>query len=159
MLTPIDLQSRDFRKSFRGYDPHDVDEFLDRVSTEFDRLFRLNVQQRDDIESLKKRIEEYQQMESSLRDTLMLAQDASRRLKETTTKEAELIVTQAKDEARRIVDAAQDSILKKKLELEELRRYEELFRLRFKAFLESYLTTLERDASLEAAATLIPPEA
>lgn len=142
MLTPVDLQTRDFRKSFRGYDTHDVDEYMDRVLAEFDRLFRTNIQQRDEIEAMKKRIEEYRQMESNLRDTLMMAQDASQQFKAAAARESDLVVAEAREKARKIVEMAEESILAKKSELEDLRKREEFFKIRFKSLLESYLSSL-----------------
>lgn len=143
MITPVDLQNRDFRKALRGYDVHDVDEFFDRVTAEFERVFRANVQYRDEIEALKRRIDEYGQIEATLRDTLMLAQDTSQQLRVTTAKEADLVVAEAKERARRIVDGAEESIRSKKADLEELRKREELFRIQFRSILEAYLTSVE----------------
>ena len=37
-LTPIDVQQQQFRRSFRGYDEQEVDDFLDRVTEELSLL-------------------------------------------------------------------------------------------------------------------------
>lgn len=151
MLTPVDLQSREFRKALRGYDIHDVDEYFERVAAEFERLFRTNVQYRDEIDSLKQRIDEYKQMESTLRDTLMIAQEASQQLKATAAKEVDAIIREAKEKARRITDEAEERNRAKRQELENLCKKEDLFKIRFRALLESYLGTLSgarQDSSL-----------
>jgi cell division initiation protein len=150
MLTPVDLQTREFRKALRGYDMHDVDEYFDRVTAEFERLFRANVQQRDEIDNLKQRIEEYRQMEATLRDTLMVAQEASQQLKAAAQREAEAIIKEAQEKARRSAEDVEDRIRLKKHVLEELAQREELFKIRFRALLESYLATLDESRSSAA---------
>lgn len=42
MVTPFDIQRKEFRRVFRGYDEQEVDEFLDRVAVELERLSREN---------------------------------------------------------------------------------------------------------------------
>lgn len=42
MVTPLDIQRKEFRRVFRGYDEQEVDEFLDRIAVELERLSREN---------------------------------------------------------------------------------------------------------------------
>ena len=39
-LSPLDIHNKEFSKSFRGYSENEVDEFLDLVVAEFERLIR-----------------------------------------------------------------------------------------------------------------------
>src|SRR5437762_12192500 len=41
-LTPVDVQQQQFRRSFRGYDEQEVDDFLDRVTEDVGALLEEN---------------------------------------------------------------------------------------------------------------------
>ena len=74
MLTPIDIHNREFSKSFRGYNESEVDEFLDQVVNDYDRLCRDNEELRDRIARRDKDVEQYKRLEGSLQETLSVAQ-------------------------------------------------------------------------------------
>ena len=44
MLTPLDLNNKNFSKGFRGYDTEEVDEFFAKVAKDFERLYQDNVE-------------------------------------------------------------------------------------------------------------------
>ena len=41
-LTPVDITNKEFRKMLRGYDPEEVDEFLDQIVEDYEELFKEN---------------------------------------------------------------------------------------------------------------------
>lgn len=42
VVTPFDIHRKEFRRVFRGYDEQEVDEFLDRLATALEQLYREN---------------------------------------------------------------------------------------------------------------------
>ena len=42
MLTPLDIHNKDFKRSFRGYDEDEIDDFLDQVVNDYEKLYRDN---------------------------------------------------------------------------------------------------------------------
>ena len=42
MLTPIDIHNKEFKRSFRGYNEDEIDDFLDQVVNDYEKLFRDN---------------------------------------------------------------------------------------------------------------------
>ena len=92
MLTPLDIHDKEFKRSFRGYDEDEIDDFLDRVVNDYEKLFRENDDLKERLARASKDNEEYQKMERGLRDTLLLAQKTS-----------EEIVGKAKDESKALM--------------------------------------------------------
>lgn len=74
MLTPIDIHNKEFKKSFRGYSENDVDDFLDQVVNDYEKLYRDNEQLRAKIARSEKDVEQYKKLEKNLQDTLLVAQ-------------------------------------------------------------------------------------
>lgn len=55
MLTPLDIHNKEFRRSFRGYNEDEIDDFLDQVVNDYEKLFRENDNLKEQVERLKKR--------------------------------------------------------------------------------------------------------
>ncbi|HEX9696038.1 MAG TPA: DivIVA domain-containing protein [Actinomycetota bacterium] len=52
-ITPHDIQNKEFREAFRGYNEDDVDTFLDEVAEEFGRVFAENQRLRIQLASVQ----------------------------------------------------------------------------------------------------------
>ena len=74
MLTPVDIHNKEFGRSFRGYNEDEIDDFLDQVVNDYEKLYRENGQLKDDLERKEKDLTQYHQLEKNLQDTLLVAQ-------------------------------------------------------------------------------------
>lgn len=106
-LTPIDIQNKEFTKSGRkGYDASEVNDYLDKVITDFAAVVEENQQLKTrlaDYEANDKQIEE---MKQSVTQSILVAQEAADRLKRTADESAKKTLTQAQEEAQRLVKEA-----------------------------------------------------
>jgi len=59
MITPLDIQNKEFRRSIRGYNEAEVDEFLDEVMKDFEKLYKENMELKDKILVLNEQIDRY----------------------------------------------------------------------------------------------------
>ncbi|HEX6988369.1 MAG TPA: DivIVA domain-containing protein, partial [Bacillota bacterium] len=91
-LTPLDIQNKEFGRSFRGYNEAEVDEFLDRIVREFDALTKDNAALREQVESLSAKVEQFRRLEDTLHNTLVVAQQAADEVKASARKEADVIL-------------------------------------------------------------------
>ncbi|UQS86607.1 cell division regulator GpsB [Nicoliella spurrieriana] len=57
-FTPKQILNKEFRQKMRGYDPNDVDSFLDDVIKDYDTFDRENQQLRDENDRLKSQVDE-----------------------------------------------------------------------------------------------------
>ena len=71
MLTPIDIENKDFKKSLRGYKEDDVDEFLDIVKEDFETLYRENLDLKEKIKLYQEQVSRYKSIEETLNKTLL----------------------------------------------------------------------------------------
>jgi len=142
-LTPLDVHNKEFRKSFRGYKEGEVDEFLDLVVAEFERLLRTVEELQSDISGFESRLEHYKGLEETLKNAIVLAQKTSDEVKEAAARGADVIKRQALLEADRVKDEANDLIRKTYGELQTQRNRLLRFKAEFKAFLQSNLELIE----------------
>lgn len=142
MITPMDIRNKEFKKSFKGYKEDEVDEFLDKVIADYERIYRENGELKDRISIDNERIESYNSMEKSLQNTLLIAQTTAEDIVSNARKKAELIIKESEEQAKRIIEDANSSVIKVNKDYEELKKEVQVFKTRFKTLLESELEAL-----------------
>ena len=110
-VTPHDLRNAELREAFRGYRPDEVEELLERAAITLERIHERNRQLQEKIATLEAEGSSAKEMESVLRQTLLLAQ-----------RTADETVTEAHEKARRLVETAEDRALTLTSEAEEQAR-------------------------------------
>jgi cell division initiation protein len=148
-ITPMDIQNKEFERSFRGYDIEDVDEFLDRVAKDIEGLMRENMELKDQINQLLEKNKNYQKLEETMHNAIVVAQETAEEVKHSAKREADLIRREAESEAKRIIDDARNRSSKIMSEQEELFKQAQIFKMRFRSFVEAQLATLEREDWLD----------
>src|SRR5215216_7046167 len=106
-IRPIDVRRKEFKNSLRGYDANQVDDFLDAVADEFERTYTDNSRMREEISSLRERLQQFEELEGSIRAALIHAEQAANDLRRTATREAEDVRKSAAREADLTVREAQ----------------------------------------------------
>jgi cell division initiation protein len=142
-LTPLDIRHKDFKRGMRGYVDAEVDEFLDEVADEFERLFKENIDLAERCETLQEKIDHYRTLEETLQKTLVSAQRSAEELKTNAQKEAQLILSEAELKARQMVNEsyADKQAIEKNIVV--LKSSEEDFRFKFRSLLEGYAKQLD----------------
>src|SRR5919202_3995369 len=98
-IRPIDIRRKEFKNGFRGYEPNQVDDFLDAVADEFERNYTENQRMREEVSSLRDRLQQFEELEGSIRAALVHAEQASNDLRRAATSEAENLRQSAQREA------------------------------------------------------------
>lgn len=142
MLTPMDIHNKDFKKAFRGYSEDEVNEFLDKIIADFERLYRENGELKDKISTVNEKIESYTNMEKTLQSTLLVAQTTAEDVVASARKKAEIIIKEAEDQSRKIIEDANKSVVNIQKEYEEMKKQVQVFKTRFKTLLESEMEAL-----------------
>lgn len=143
MLTPMDIRNTDFKKGFRGYNEEDVDMFIDRVVADYEKLYKENNELKEKLNSINDRLESYSEMEKTLQSTLVVAQKTSEDIVANARKEAELIIREAEEKRKGIMAQANADIVDISKEIEELKKQLQIFKTRYKTFLEAELESLD----------------
>ena len=111
-LTPMDITNKEFKKSLRGFDCEEVDEFLDKVVEDYEFIYKENSSLKENIKANNDRIKHYEQIEETIQNTLLLAQNAAEQAKLVAQKEAEMILNSANESAKKIIDKANFEVIK-----------------------------------------------
>ncbi len=148
-LTPMDIYNVDFGKSFRGYSVEEVDEFIERVAKDYESLMQENTELKDQIEHLKDKLQSYQKLEETMHNAILVAQETAEEVKNNANHEAEMIRKEAEKDAQRIVEDARYKASRIMTEHEEIYKQVQIFKMRFRSFMESQLSALEMEDWME----------
>lgn len=120
-LTPLDVRKQQFKKLMRGYDPVEVDTFLEMVAVDMEEMIKQLKEARDKEVHLDTQLTDYKQIEKTLQQTLMQAQEATGKTYEAARREAEMIIKEAESRAAAILDAGNREMAKLNNEIAELK--------------------------------------
>jgi cell division initiation protein len=163
-ISPQEIQEREFREAFRGYNQDDVDAFLDEIAVEFGRLFQENQRAKVQLAALQQevarladtsgrspapaaapieddaRIEAARKAaEAALEEAKRRAADVVQRAEHRAREIDELTARRAKD-----VDSdASAALTDAQQRVADLRRQESELRRRIRTFLEQQLAAME----------------
>lgn len=142
-LTPLEVRRQQFKKVLRGYDPVEVDTFLEMISGEIEDYIKQNKELQEKLLEMEVQLRDYKNMEKTLQQTLMQAQEASGKSIENSRKEAQLIVQEAELKAQQILDKARQDFSHIKDEISGLKARKESIISRLKVLLSSEIELIK----------------
>jgi cell division initiation protein len=155
-LTPLDVRKKrgDFRRILRGYDPEEVDTFLELAAERLEDLVKSNLVLSERVERLERSLNALELRESAVQEALVTAQrlrsevqEQSRRdaetLRDQSQREAQLLKAEAEAEIARRLGEVEGLVLESRRSLEELERSRRKFLKAFRGLLERELDTVE----------------
>jgi len=178
-LTARHIHEKQFHDAWRGYSQEEVDDFLDRVADQMNRLERENAALQERLRDLDQVMSTSRSTEDMLKKTLVTAQQAAEEAIATARTKAEELVAEAEVRARRANDelkhrvaTAEEEVRRKtaeverqqlarrretQLSIERLEAFETEIKRRLKAFLEQQLNSLDTLVDKSATATTAAP--
>lgn len=155
-LTPLDVRKKrgDFRRGIRGYDPDEVDQFLELVSERLEELVKENVALKERADGLADRIGAQEGREKAVQEALVTAQELRAEIRSQARQEADLIRREAEmeartlrergeEEARRIRDDVERVVEQQRQELKDLDRARTRFLKSMRGLVEREMDALE----------------
>lgn len=143
MITPLDIQNKQFKRAFRGYASKEVDVFLDDINNNYENLYKENIELKDKIGMLTDQIRQYNNLEETLKSTLVLAQSTADEVTGSARKKAELIIEDSELRSQNLIREAMEEVRKINMEYESLNKEMFVFKTKYKSFMQAQLISLE----------------
>jgi cell division initiation protein len=144
-ITPLDIQQKQFPMKLRGFDVEEVYAFLEVIREEMEDLLRENANLKESVQRLDNQMKGYRDMETTLRETLLTAQQMVEDYKMNARKEAELVVREAELRSDTLLKEAQEKVIKIHEDIVDLKGIRRHFKEEVKRLVESHLRMLEFD--------------
>jgi DivIVA domain-containing protein len=144
-LTPLDVRKKrgDFGKGLRGYDPQEVDGFLELVAERMEVLVKENLAFREQVDRLGEKVAAQEGREQAVQDALVTAQELRQDVKEQANREAKLLEREARGRIQAMIAESEKRLREHHDALQELERQRDRFLKAFRTFMERELDTVE----------------
>ena len=143
MITPEIIESKEFKKGFRGYNEAEVDIFLDELRDDFEATLKENEALKEKLSMYKDQVGKYSSIEETLKETLITAQSAAEDTTNAANKKARVIVQEAELQSKQMIDKAGDKVVEIRNEYESLVKEFKVFRNKFKSLLEDEMKNVD----------------
>lgn len=147
MITPLEIENKEFSKQLRGYNADEVDEFLDLIIEDIEAIQEELAVLRAENSELREQNEEYKRSQINVMNTLDTAKKLMKDISESAEKRAEIIIKNAKLDAEMIIRDAKDSASHYGNESTQLRDKILQFRARYKKLLRDEIDHIDEKGS------------
>ena len=142
-ITPLDIQQQKFKLRFRGFDPQEVDLFLEQIADGFESLLKENENLQEEIRRLENESQGYKKREETFKRALLNSQKVLEQMKENAQKSSELIIAEAEVKAEKILNKAHNRLAQLHEDIAELKRQRMQIEVQIGAIIEAHTKLLE----------------
>ena len=144
MYTPLDIENKKFAKQMmNGYSVEEVDEFLDELTVDYEKLYKQSNESQTKIAELEESIVKYRNLESTLNNTLIMAQSTADEIKKVAQQQADQIIRDAQGNAKQKAAELEQQIVLKQKELEDLQKQFDVYKAKMESLLISQLELIK----------------
>jgi len=154
-LTPLDIQKTRFTHKMRGYDPHEVEQFLELVAEELANRLAEVERLEQEARYYRARLQEGERREHQLQETLVRAQKVADEITEQAQREAKVLVREAEITGDRVVQQATEQAARIESKVDELRVRRRELLLRFRNTVDLFSEMVDAEARDEAETAVI----
>lgn len=144
LLTSLDVVNQSFKKSLRGYDPTEVDEFLDHVAETLQNYNQKNKELERDLAAKEESLAEYERMKDVLHEALLMAQKSADDRVKSARSQADKIIEDARDEAEEMRQEAAAEAETLRAGVEQIRNIREMFTSEVRGIISKFESQLKQ---------------
>ncbi|MDK4042220.1 DivIVA domain-containing protein [Staphylococcus pseudintermedius] len=144
-FTPSEIKNKAFTRIKNGFEPTEVEQYLEQLSHEIERLKEDKKQLEKVLEERDAHIQSFKEVEKSVGEAIVSAQRAVDETKAAAQKERDAIIQKAQAEASQIVNDGIEKARRLSFQTEDMKRQSKVFRSRFRMLVEAQLDLLKSD--------------
>lgn len=144
-FTPSEIKNKAFTRIKNGFEPTEVEQCLEQLSHEIERLKEDKKQLEKVLEERDAHIQSFKEVEKSVGEAIVSAQRAADETKAAAQKERDAIIQKAQAEASQIVNDGIEKARRLSFQTEDMKRQSKVFRSRFRMLVEAQLDLLKSD--------------
>lgn len=144
MITPLDIENKKFGKQMmNGYSVEEVDDFLYDLTVDYSKNYKEISELRSKVDELNASLAHYKTIETTLQNTLLMAQETAEEVKNVAKQKSEQIITDARAAAEKQVNELNNEILTKQKSLDDIKKQFDIYKAKMESLLISQLELLK----------------
>ena len=155
MITPLDIENKKFNKQMmNGYNVEEVDDFLDQLVEDYGKNYKDLATMTSKVEELTNSLNHYKNIETTLQNTLVMAQTTAEEVKNVAKQQSEQIINEAKKQAddmlkiskedsRKTLNNLEEQIRIKEKELDDMKKQFDIYKAKMESLILSQLELIK----------------
>ena len=145
MITPSDIENKEFRRVKKGFDPDEVDEFLDLIIVDMEKLIKENRRLKEELSKVSSQVDKKINSESTVYETLAAAKQLMNDIAASAERRAEILLKNAELQADMITREAKENISRYTEEGNRLMSRVDLLKERYRSMLKDELDKMNNE--------------
>lgn len=142
-ITPVDIKNQKFGKTFRGYDPSEVDAFMEAICSTLEELIKQNAELKEKLSSAESTLKGYTDLEGNLKQALVTAQKAAEEIRGNAQKEAQLLMRETQMKAERRLEESYNLLSRLRKQIADLDNLKKEYLIRLRSLLDTHRNIVE----------------
>ena len=142
-ISPIDIQQKQFKSRPFGYEKTGVDQFLEMLAEELERLIGKNQNLQESLDRVNASLSEMREREETLKETLVTTQKITEELKSTARREVDVMMAEAETKSERLMHNAEERRGQLIEEIQEIKRQKIDFEVSLRSLLEKHIRMID----------------
>jgi cell division initiation protein len=142
-ITPVDIKNQKFGKTFRGYDPSEVDAFMEAICSTLEELIKQNAELKEKLSSVESTLKGYTDLEGNLKQALVTAQKAAEEIRGNAQKEAQLLMRETQMKAERRLEESYNLLSRLRKQIADLDNLKKEYLIRLRSLLDTHRNIVE----------------
>jgi cell division initiation protein len=142
-ISPIDIQQKQFKSRPLGYEKAGVDQFLEMLAEELERLIGKNQNLQESLDRVNATLSEMREREETLKETLVTTQKITEDLKSSARREVDVMMAEAEIKAERLMHNAEERRVQLIEEIQEIKRQKIDFEVSLRGLLEKHIRMID----------------
>ena len=144
MITPLDIENKKFGKQMmNGYSVEEVDDFLDDLTVDYSKNYKEISELKSKVDELERSLAHYKTIETTLQNTLLMAQETAEDVKNVAKQKADQIIKDAKASSEQQVNELNNEITSKQKALDDIKKQFDIYKAKMESLLISQLELLK----------------
>jgi len=139
MISPFEIEEKEFEKQVMGYNKNEVDEFLYKISNDIENLLKTMELKDKEVLRLEDELEKFNRIEKNITEALVVAKETSNEIINNAKQKAKVIVKENEVNAKSIIDRANADVINVKREFENLKKSMNIYRIKMNSLINTQL--------------------
>lgn len=137
MISPFEIENKEFNSKISGYDKNEVDEYLYKLSNDIENMIKTLEMKEKEISRLEDELKKFHRIEKNITEALVVAKDTANEIINNAKQKSENIIAENENKAKNIIDQANREVLNAKHEFQEVKKDMNMYKIRMRSLIES----------------------
>jgi len=139
MISPFEIENKEFNSKLSGYNKMEVDDYLYKLSNDIENIIKTLEMKDKEISRLEDELNKFHRIEKNITEALVVAKETASEIVNNAKHKSENIIDESENNAKSIIDQGNREVLDAKQELQSIKKEMNMYKIKMRSLIESQL--------------------